>query len=594
MNARAGSIVAIAACWLGCESLAPMATQMAGQYAAALQAPPPLPPAPTYAGGYAPPPGGYTTQPYGAPPPPPPPMPPGYGTAPEVPLQTVNPNTEQGCFDAVQGRVPWNRAGSTAWNPDNVRRLCAGVTDTQARIACFSSVVQSADNWSLGIDSCAGGGTSGASPELSCFNAVQGRVAWNRAGATSWNSVNVQRLCAGVASDAEANTRISCFSSEIRSHDNWSRAITSCTGGAATPLVTTAIFHPAATLWAGGGGHEQGCFDAVQGRVAWNRAGATSWNPTNVKRLCAGVTSSQQAQARISCFSSQIAAHDQWGPALDACVAASPSSGLNTERGCFDAVQGKVAWNRAGATGWNPVNVQRLCAGVTDTPGRIHCFSSQIAAHDDWGRAIDACATAFRSAPEYVTRSADAYSVLGRSGEKKRFDCAEVGDEYEELMFGDVLANPGDFVSTVGGQITRGQFDQGRQAGLRLSDERAGLGVGLLKTSKGAPAKFLFRFTDTEGDDPRLEIVDATIYAGDTVGDSTRLGRISLVPGSGVDLDPGGDGAAVSEAEAFDVGFRVGDSGELVVESLGAAAVEFPIESLCGETAASGEAAPAS
>jgi len=60
---------------------------------------------------------------------------------------------------------------------------------------------------------------------------------------------------------------------------------------------------------------------------------------------------------------------------------------------CYNAVQGKVAWDRAGNKIWNNANVNKLCAGTTNPQATIDCFSSQIASHNNWGRAISSCAT---------------------------------------------------------------------------------------------------------------------------------------------------------------------------------------------------------
>ncbi|MBV8030277.1 MAG: hypothetical protein JO035_02085 [Betaproteobacteria bacterium] len=61
------------------------------------------------------------------------------------------------------------------------------------------------------------------------------------------------------------------------------------------------------------------------------------------------------------------------------------------EQECFAAVQGNVAWDKAGNKNWQPGNVQRLCRGVTDVGARINCFSAQIKANVQWGEAIRTC-----------------------------------------------------------------------------------------------------------------------------------------------------------------------------------------------------------
>lgn len=64
------------------------------------------------------------------------------------------PSLEQACAEAVQGKVAWNRAGTTAWNDGNVRNLCQGTTNPDATIACFKLEIQRTDNWQNAINMC--------------------------------------------------------------------------------------------------------------------------------------------------------------------------------------------------------------------------------------------------------------------------------------------------------------------------------------------------------------------------------------------------------------------------------------------------------
>lgn len=61
------------------------------------------------------------------------------------------------------------------------------------------------------------------------------------------------------------------------------------------------------------------------------------------------------------------------------------------EQQCSNMVQGKIAWNQAGDTSWNPANIQRLCKGTTNPSNTIACFQAQIKQHNDWDRGIKAC-----------------------------------------------------------------------------------------------------------------------------------------------------------------------------------------------------------
>jgi hypothetical protein len=189
--------------------------------------------------------------------------------------------------------------------------------------------------------------------------------------------------------------------------------------------------------------------------------------------------------------------------------------------------------------------------------------------------------------PVFMSTIAKPYAVQLRGEEQTRFDCSAVNDEFDQLMFGDVLVNPGAYVETIGGRISRAQFDADQKGRLRLRADRAASGVGLLRTSTGARAKFVYAFADAGG---AIDLIDATVYAGDATGTSKRHGAIRLAPGSAVDLDFPVEGAEPEAKEtALDLGYRLDADGQPVLESLGAAAVEFPKQSLCGEVAPAGE-----
>lgn len=96
-----------------------------------------------------------------------------------------------------------------------------------------------------------------------CQEAVQGRIAWNYSGNKSWNSDNVERLCAG------AETSIG----------------------------------PAR------------CFERVM-HGGINHGSGTRWEWPNALNLCEGT---QDADATIACFQSRIASGLAMRPAIDAC-----------------------------------------------------------------------------------------------------------------------------------------------------------------------------------------------------------------------------------------------------------------------------------
>jgi hypothetical protein len=132
---------------------------------------------------------------------------------------------ELACYDSVQNTVPWNQNGSTGWSATNVERLCAGTTDTEATIACFSRGIEERDDWRRAITECTY--VAPSKLEADCFELVQGRVAWNAEGQTGWIPSSVNLLC---ADNPNPLATIACFSRGIQTHDIWQQAISECAG----------------------------------------------------------------------------------------------------------------------------------------------------------------------------------------------------------------------------------------------------------------------------------------------------------------------------------------------------------------------------
>ncbi len=72
-------------------------------------------------------------------------------------------------------------------------------------------------------------------------------------------------------------------------------------------------------------------------------------------------------------------------------VNSSSNNSGNLEQQCFNAVQGKVAYNQAGNKSWSPSNVQKLCKGTTNPANTIACFKREIQNHNNWSRGVEAC-----------------------------------------------------------------------------------------------------------------------------------------------------------------------------------------------------------
>ena len=83
--------------------------------------------------------------------------------------------------------------------------------------------------------------------------------------------------------------------------------------------------------------------------------------------------------------------YPQTWPAADVYLNICSKPKVTAVQKCFDLVQGKVAWNKAGNKKWSPGNVKNLCAGSHDPAKTIACFKKGIASHDQWSKAIAEC-----------------------------------------------------------------------------------------------------------------------------------------------------------------------------------------------------------
>lgn len=197
------------------------------------------------------------------------------------------------CQDAVQGKISWDHQGTTTWSPANVDRLCRNATSDQPA-RCFQRVMHGGIEWGHGFQ---------------------------------WEWSNAIDLCAGTASAGET---VGCFQRQVGQGQGWQAAIAACK------------FKP--------------CQGAVQGKIAWDRQGSTTWNPANVERLCRNATSDQPAR----CFQTVMYGGIDWGGGLQ----------------------------------WQWSNAIDLCAGTANAAATIRCFQGQIGQGQAWQAAVAACKSA--------------------------------------------------------------------------------------------------------------------------------------------------------------------------------------------------------
>jgi len=177
------------------------------------------------------------------------------------------------------------------------------------------------------------------------------------------------------------------------------------------------------------------------------------------------------------------------------------------------------------------------------------------------------------------------------------FNCAVVYDEFESLMNKRFLVEPGEFVRTLPGRISKQQFEGVSNADFHLYPGRENLGIGILRTNLNVHAKFLFHWSQPMADGTVHVILDVVVKYG-RVSDGyapQRIGPFRLRPGMAIDIDSGDyvpmEAGIIKEDpdgkrhESGDLNYEVGPQGT-VLKSVNGAEVEFPLETMCQQGSA--------
>ena len=142
--------------------------------------------------------------------------------------------------------------------------------------------------------------------------------------------------------------------------------------------------------------NEQDCYNMVQGKVAYNKAGEKKWSEKNARDLCRGTTFPVRT---VDCFSLRVANYDDWKRGISECSQAALNNPVidptkdytQNEQDCYNLVQGKVAHDKAGNKIWSEGNLRRLCKNTTSPVRTVDCFNLRIANYNDWKRGLDEC-----------------------------------------------------------------------------------------------------------------------------------------------------------------------------------------------------------
>jgi hypothetical protein len=199
--------------------------------------------------------------------------------------------------------------------------------------------------------------------ESRCFDMVQGHIAWDYNGSTTWATGNVQNLCRGTFSPSQPGR---CFQRAMHGGINWGggtrwewkNALELC-AGTSDAYATISCFQDKihnGVAWAEAikSCNHQRCVNLVQGQIAWNYNGSKTWAADNVANLCRGSSNPTQPPR------------------------------------CFErAMHGGINWG--GGTQWQWKNASDLCGGTSDASRTITCFQAKIRQGASWQQAIEAC-----------------------------------------------------------------------------------------------------------------------------------------------------------------------------------------------------------
>ncbi len=308
---------------------------------------------------------------------------------------TTRPSQPPLCFDLVfHGRIDWG--GGTQWRWQPAVDLCAGTDDARTRAQCFKDAIASGADFRDAIEAC--NPSERTQGRTTCDRLVQGNIAWNDDGDTSWSQRQLDLLCGQTANPTQP---LLCFDRLYHGRGDWEgiinrdwrRAAQLCSGtasvrqtmhcvrdaigaaGANTPTILDvgepaprnaadpdAVFNaalracnpPDATAEA-----PAACRAFVQGNIAWSGAGYADWQDAVLERLCGDTSAPQQ-------------------PGL-----------------CFSrAMYGGIDLGEDGLSKW--AYAVDLCAGTNSADARLSCFARERRAGSDGRAAINAC----QDAPE--------------------------------------------------------------------------------------------------------------------------------------------------------------------------------------------------
>ncbi len=162
------------------------------------------------------------------------------------------------------------------------------------------------------------------------------------------------------------------------------------------------------------------------------------------------------------------------------------------------------------------------------------------------------------------------------------FDCSVIYDEFDQLMLANFLVEPGRYVDSLEGSITRQEHVRYQLNEFKLRKGRENSGIGIFVTNQNLHGKMLYVWQDIAWEE-RIPLVIEEIITFGRVRDGyapVRRRSVYLTPGSAVDLDSAT--AVEPEDETADLVY-VYERGVYSVQGIEPSRVYFPVESMCHE-----------
>ena len=232
--------------------------------------------------------------------------------------------------------------------------------------------------------------------------------------------------------------------------------------------------------------------------------------------------------------------------------------------------------------------LQRNPPALDQVPGhRSQIEAALVAAETSIDATFKRCAELERRVAEASQRS-DTATIAppprldrpqGLSGLPPRRESAGLADEFDQLMVGRFLIDPGRYVEVESGRLSRSTFNTRQKGVFVLPAGRREKGIAILRSNRNVHGKLLFSW-GLPGDGRALSLILESVTLYDKVGEpegARRTQRIVVPPSSAVDLDSG----QVATDGTADLRFRNIDGQVMFIEAVNDARLEFPMASLC-------------